>query len=91
MIAQLKSKLDEANEFIGNQRLNYMKELNHLKDLMNVSSHIKYKGYQFIDVKYYDPTELTDSGVRKLINQKVEFMRNKYEMEIVSLDQKIAL
>ena len=35
--------------------------------------------------------ELTDSSVRKLINQKVEFMRNKYEMEIVSLDQKIVL
>ena len=41
-----------------------MKELNHMKDLLSVSSHIKYYGYQFIDVKYYDSTELPNKHMR---------------------------
>lgn len=51
---------------------------------MGVASHIKMNGYQFVDVKYFDATELLDDDIRDLLNKKLVEMRNKYEMIIVN-------
>ena len=64
-------------------RTNFTKELLHMQSQMGLADHIKMNGYEYIEVKYFDGTELIDVDIRNLLNTKLIEMRNKYEMTIV--------
>jgi hypothetical protein len=85
-ISDLKRRLKETNEFIAQQRVKYLKEINSLKDKCSLGSQVKYQGYKFMEVKYYDSTELVDTNVRKLINEKVDHMRESFENQLLEFE-----
>ena len=49
-----------------------------------MSTYIKLNGYKFINVKYFDGTEILNDDIRYLLNSKIIEMRNKFEMNLVS-------
>ena len=61
---------------IAQQRTDYMKEINQLKNQTEYLNRIKMHGYKFIDVKFYDATELINKDIRELINSKIKEMRD---------------
>jgi hypothetical protein len=79
----LNKRLKAAMEFIADQRLSYNKELLLLKSKCSLGSQIKYQGFRFMEVQYYDSTDLVDDNVRELINQKVAAMRESYENHLL--------
>ena len=81
---EMKDKLEKSQELIAQMRINYMKDINQLRNQMGVSSKLKYTGYKFIDVKYYDSAELANDNVRSLINDKVKEMRDKFEIGLLN-------
>ena len=52
-----------------------------------MAKHTDYNGYKFIDVKYFDATDILNDDIRELLNIKVEEMRNRYEMKLVDKDE----
>jgi hypothetical protein len=44
-------------------------------------------GYKFIEVKYFDATDILNDDIRELLNIKVEEMRNRYEMRLLDRDE----
>ena len=44
-------------------------------------------GYKFIDVKYFDATEILNDDIRALLNAKIEEMRNRYEIKLLDRDE----
>ena len=81
---EMKDKLEKSQELIAQMRINYMKDINQLRNQMGVSSKLKYTVYKFIDVKYYDSAELANDNVRSLINDKVKEMRDKFEIGLLN-------
>lgn len=46
--------------------------------------------FRYIEVKYFDPTELVNFGgeeMAKMLNQKVETIRERYENALFALEQ----
>lgn len=80
-------KLELANEIIAKMRINFTKELIHLQETMQMSTHIKMHGYQYIEVKYFDSSDILNDDVRFILNSKIRDMRNKCEMLIVNKDK----
>ena len=54
---------------------------------MQMAKHPDYSGYKYIDVKYFDATDILNDDIRELLNIKVEEMRNRYEMKLVDKDE----
>ena len=65
-------------------RTNFNKEIINMQSQMGVTNHIKMHGFQHIEVKYFDPTELLNTDIRNLLNSKLIEMRTRYEMSIVN-------
>ena len=87
-INDLKKKLEEANRVIAQQRTDYMKEINQLKNQSEYLTRIKMHGYKFIDVKFYDATELLNKDMRELINGKIKQMRDQYELSLIDMQER---
>ena len=97
-IKVLKFKLRESEKFIAHMRTNFNKEIVNMQSQMGVTNHIKMHGFQHMEVKYFDATELINDDIRNLLNAKLIEMRSKYEMAIVnktkeykSVQQKVEL
>lgn len=56
---------------------------------MQVSNYLKMNGYKYIDVKYFDATEILNDDIRYILNNKVREMRNKFEMLLVNKDNNL--
>ena len=54
---------------------------------MQIAKHTDLKGYKFIEVKYFDATDVLNDDIRDLLNIKIEEMRNRYEMSLVDRDE----
>jgi len=87
-VIDLKKKLEEAHRVIAQQRTDYMKEINQLKNQTEYLTRIKVHGYKFIDVKFYDATELINKDLRELINGKIKQMRDQYELSLIDLQER---
>ena len=87
-VDDLKKKLEEAHRVIAQQRTDYMKEINQLKNQTEYLTRIKMHGYKYIDVKFYDATELINKDLRELINGKIKQMRDQYELSLIDMQEK---
>ena len=65
-----------------------MKEINQLKNQSEYLTRIKMHGYKFIDVKFYDATELLNKDMRELINGKIKQMRDQYELSLIDMQER---
>lgn len=54
---------------------------------LRMSKKVGDKEFKFIDVKYFDATDILNDDIRTLLNYKIEEMRNRYEMKLVDKDE----
>ena len=69
-------------------RIDYMKDINQLTNHIRfLTEGSKIQGYKYIDVKYFDPTEVLEKDKKDMMNAKVERIKNKYELLLTEFDR----
>lgn len=65
-----------------------MKEITHLQNQLGIAvgKHTHLQGYKYIEVQFFDATDLISQDMRDILNRKIETIRDRYEMSLVSLE-----
>ena len=76
----LKSHLGRAHELMHKMRRDYMKEVNHLTGQVSRLRGVNGKANiaNYVEVKFFDPTEMVDQDVRDALNTRLAHMKEKY-------------
>ena len=86
-IKLLEYQLDCAQKIISQMRIDFTREIVNMQAQLRMSKQVGDKDFKFIDVKYFDATDILNDDIRTLLNCKIEEMRNRYEMKLVDKDE----
>ena len=88
MHRKCKDEKEKIKKMLGEMRCNYYKELNYIKEI-NFRNLRGQKNFKKLEVKYFTIQDSLDNQTKFLLNQKLEEMKNIYECNLNSLNNKI--
>ena len=70
-------------------RVDCHKEVTSLRDQLSFfrGSHGPSKGMRYIDVRYFDASDLVDRDMRAILDEKIKYIKSKYESALIDLEQ----
>jgi hypothetical protein len=63
-IKTLLYKLERSEKMIGQMRIDFTKDIINMQDQMMLMKYTKYFGFKFIEIKYFDATDILNDDIR---------------------------